>query len=177
MFDDLLNSLGGLDAKAMIEMLTPKFKFALREDLKDMKQFLPTRTTDRSSGWDISCAWDDHKDHTVQPGEFVKIPLGIRCIPDEGYWYEVKPRSSTFVKKHLHALYGTVDNDYRDQLYFCAQYMGTEPITLEFGSRIGQIIPVKLQEMTVEEISNADYDKFCKDEVNERKGGFGSSGL
>ena len=95
MFDDLLNSLGGLDAKAMIEMLTPKFKFALREDLKDMKQFLPTRTTDRSSGWDISCAWDDHKDHTVQPGEFVKIPLGIRCIPDEGYWYEVKPRSST----------------------------------------------------------------------------------
>jgi dUTPase len=153
----------------------PVFKFALREDLKEDKRFLPTRATSKSSGWDVSCAFDDHKSLLVNPGEYLKIPLGFRCIPEKNWWFEMKPRSSTFTKKKMHALYGTVDFDYRNQCYFCCKYDGLEPITLEFGEKIGQIIPVKLQEINVEEISNEDFDKVCLTEENDRKGGFGST--
>lgn len=155
--------------------MIPTYKFALREDLKDDKRFLPTRATNKSSGWDVSCAFEDHKGIIVQPGSYVKIPLGLRCIPQEGFWFELKPRSSTFVKKKMHALYGTVDCDYRDQLYFCAKYDGDSVLPLEFGEKIGQIIPVKIQEMEVIDISNEEFDTVCAEEKNDRKGGFGST--
>lgn len=152
-----------------------KFKFALREDLKDKKEFLPTRATEKSAGWDVACAWDDHKDQMIMPGDYVKIPLGVRCIPEKGFWLEMKPRSSSFIKKHMHALYGTIDEDYRNQLYFCAKYDGEQPLILTFGEKIGQLIPVKLREMEVQEVSNKEFDDICLSETNNRVGGFGST--
>ncbi len=153
----------------------PTFKFALREDLINDKSFLPVRATEGSAGWDVACAFDDHKSHTIQPGEYVKIPLGIRSIAAPGFWYEMKPRSSSFVKKKLHALYGTIDNDFRNQLCFCAKYDGNEPLILDFKEKVGQIIPIKLQEMEVQEIPNEEFDKICQNEYNTRTGGFGST--
>lgn len=154
----------------------PNFKFALREDLKDNKEFLPVRATSKSAGWDVACAFENHKSYTVYPGEYLKIPLGLRCIPPEGYWLECRPRSSSFAKKKLHALYGVCDEDYRGALYFCSKYDGNEPLILEFGEKIGQIIPYKMQDMSVSEITNVCFDDFCAKETNDRKdGGFGSS--
>jgi deoxyuridine 5'-triphosphate nucleotidohydrolase len=157
--------------------MIPQYRFALREDLKDDKRFLPIRATSRSTGWDVSCAFENGvKRMTIAPGEYVKIPLGIRCLPPEGYWFELKPRSSTFVKKKMHALYGTIDNDYNNfQLYFCAKYDGKEPLEIEFGEKIGQIIPVKVQEMEVIDVANDEFDKMCSEKTGERKGGFGST--
>jgi len=152
------------------------FKFALRGDVVDDNRFLPTRATPQSAGWDVACAFEDHKSKTVLPGEYVKIPLGFRCIPASGYWFEMRPRSSSFTKKKLHALYGTVDYDYRHMCFFCAKYDGDEPLTLEFGEKIGQIIPVKTVNIEVEQIHNKRFDKFCAKEQNARKGGFGSTG-
>jgi len=154
----------------------PKFSFALREDLKDDKRFLPTRATQKSSGWDVSCAFVDHKQLLIKPGEYVKIPLGIRCIPPKGYWFEMRPRSSTFTKKKMHSLYGVVDFDYRNEAFFCAKYDGDSDLLLEYGEKIGQMIPVKIQEMCVVEIDNKQFDDYCANESNDRKGGFGSSG-
>lgn len=155
---------------------TPKYLFALREDIKDDKRFLPTRATSRSAGWDVACAFENHASYIVLPGEYVKIPLGLRCIPPEGYWLEMRPRSSTFVKKHMHALYGVVDNDYRGFLYFCATYNGPVPLTLEFGEKIGQAVVVKMKEMEISEVSNDKFDELCQQEDNERQErGFGST--
>jgi deoxyuridine 5'-triphosphate nucleotidohydrolase len=160
---------------ACFEEEVPEYRFAMREDLKNDPRFLPTRATSGSSGWDVACAFEDGKSLLVQPGQYLKIPVGLRCIPPEGYWYEMRPRSSTFTKKKLSALYGVADFDYRGDLYFCAQYTGSWTLTLEFGEKIGQIIPKKLLEMKVQTISNEEFDNFCKTEKNERKGGFGSS--
>lgn len=153
----------------------PEYRFALRDDLKDDKRFLPTRATSQSAGWDVSFAPEDHKPLTIQPGEYVKLPLGIRCIPEKGWWLECKPRSSTFIKKKMHALYGTIDFDYRFQCFFCAEYRGDQPLILEFGEKIAQFIPVKTKEMKTNEISNEEFDLFCAEEENDRKGGFGST--
>jgi deoxyuridine 5'-triphosphate nucleotidohydrolase len=154
----------------------PVFKFALREDLVGDERFLPKRATNKSTGYDVSCAFETHKLLVIQPGEYVKIPLGFTCVLPEGYWLFLSPRSSSFTKKHLHALYGIVDSDYRGHMFFCAKFDGNWPITLEFGERIGQLIPFKVQEMVVEQISTKEFQEYVNKENNDRKdGGFGSS--
>jgi len=157
----------------------PTFLFALREDLKDNKEVLPIRVTAGSAGWDVSCAFEDHKDLIVHPGQYLKIPLGFRCIAPTGWWLELKSRSSSFTKKKLHALYGTIDQDYRGFCYYCAKYDGDSVMTIKMSEKIGQIIPIKLRHMEIVEINNKDFDYYVEQEHNnERKeGGFGSTGV
>lgn len=175
----------------------PTFKFAIRQDLADTgTQFLPSRATSKSTGWDVKAAFEDRKSVSVFTGQYVKIPLGFRTYAPEGWWYELKPRSSTLAKKNLHALYGTIDEDYEGQLIFVAQYLppldvGISPfgsfnvylkdlskdmLTIDFGEAIGQIIPVRRQDMNTEVISNEEYEKLCQSRSGSRGiGGFGST--
>jgi dUTPase len=174
----------------------PTYKFALREDLLDHPELLPTRAEPQATGWDVRCA----EDLVIKPFEYAKIRLGLRGFCPEGWWYELKPRSSTFTKKKMHALYGTIDETYEGELVFACQYIpnltleigvdlglhlgswfSEKPsdlnLLLNFGDAIGQLIPVKRQEMIVESISNEEYDRLCKERNSIRgAGGFGSTG-
>jgi len=169
---------------------TPLFKFALREDLINNKEFLPTKGEPDATGWDVSCAFKDEKQYPVEvkAGDWIKIPLGFRCFAPKGWWLELRPRSSTAAKKNLHALYGVIDTSYEGELIFCAQYLPhqlrykiSDPnvnndLLLQFGEKIGQLIPVKRQEMIVEEISNEDFNDYCQTRGAQRgAGGFGST--
>lgn len=166
-------------------MDSPIFKFALREDLQNHPELLPTRAEPKATGWDVRCA----EDLVIRPFEKVKIHLGLRGFCPDGWWYEIKPRSSTFTKKNLHALYGTIDETYEGELIFACQYIppmkleydGFEwpspTLELKFGDAIGQLIPIKRQEMIVESISNEEYDNLCRERNSIRgAGGFGSTG-
>lgn len=160
----------------------PVFKFAIREDLENPDSFMPKRGTDRSTGWDVMAAMKDHQKLILRPGSYAKIPLGFRVLAPEGWWLELRPRSSSFGKKQLHCLYGVIDEDYEGECLFACQYlpdirsMGVD-LTIEFGESIGQIIPVKRQEMQVEKISNEEYPLACKERNAKRgTGGFGSTG-
>lgn len=173
-------------------MEIPKFKFAVREDLKDCGiDFLPTRATDRSAGWDVKAAFKNKEVLKLYPFETAKIPLGFRGFCPEGWWYELKPRSSSFAKKNLHCLYGTIDCDFEGELLLACQYIpkrqgsycsvchfdNDNPLIINFGDALGQIIPVKRQEMIVTEVTNEEYDELCKNRKGSRgAGGFGSTG-
>lgn len=104
-------------------MTTPKYSFALREDLKEDKRFLPTKAEPKATGWDVRAAMPDKAPLIIKPFEHVKIPLGFRAFCPNGWWFELKPRSSTFAKKNLHALYGTIDETYEGEAVFAAQYI------------------------------------------------------
>lgn len=172
----------------------PIFKFALREDLKGEKQFLPTRATNKATGWDVRAAQNNKEDIILYPFDKILIPLGFRVFCPEGWWLEIKPRSSSFTKKHLNCLYGTIDCDFEGQMMFACQYL--PPLKLErnyeglvyssveldqaliipYGEAIAQIIPIKREEMIVEETINEEYDLFCQQRQGERGiGGFGST--
>jgi len=164
----------------------PVFRFALRDDV-DMS-FLPKKAEDKATGWDVRCA--EPKGVLFHPGEMVTIRLGFRMFAPDGWWLELRPRSGTFVKKSIHALYGVIDETYSNELLFAARYLPapSDPrvwvtqtplhnLFIDYGERIGQIIPVRREEMIVEEITNDDYDKFCEDRNASRgTGGFGSTG-
>ena len=176
---------------------TPIFKFAIREDLQDCTSlFMPKRATLCATGWDVRAAFPDRAPVTIEAGQTIKIPLGFRTFCPEGWWFELKPRSSTFAKKNLHCLYGTIDQDYQGELILAAQYIPNVPfsdyesvnlglisipkdkhtITIEWSEALGQIIPIKRQEMIVEEISNSKFDSLCQLRGAERgAGGFGST--
>lgn len=164
----------------------PNFKFALREDLVNNKEFLPTKAEPLATGWDVRAA----KSIRLLPFEKKLIPLGFRSFCPEGWWFELKPRSSTFGKKDLHCLYGTIDESYQGELLLACQYIpeaiskydgessfsDAGSLSINFGDALGQIIPVKRKEMIVEEVSNEEYDALCKDRNAIRgAGGFGST--
>jgi dUTPase len=151
----------------------PKFLFALREDLKNDRKFLPTRATPVSTGWDVCCAQQNKKPIVLRAGQYVKIPLGFRTVAPKGWWLQMAPRSSTFAKKSLHCLYGVLDNDWRGLSALAAHYVPDihslgKDLVLEFGEPIGQLIPFRLEEMIIEEISNDEFDTFCKAENSVR---------
>jgi dUTP pyrophosphatase len=176
----------------MSDLEIPEFKFAIREDLNDTKDlFVPHRATARSAGWDVKAAMKDRAPLEMNFGDCAKIPLGFRAFCPDGWWYELKPRSSTFGKKNLHALYGTIDEDFEGELVFACQYLpdidfqqGLEglycrqfkSLKIEFGEAIGQIIPVRRQDMIVTRVSNSEIEDLYKQRGAERgAGGFGST--
>jgi len=158
----------------------PTFRFALREDLKGEKRFLPTRAEPLATGWDCRAAMRDRKPLIIRAGQYVRIPLGFRCMCPSNWWFKLAPRSSSFVKKSMHALYGVVDEAYNLEMLFCFQYLPDlgslgHDLRIEFGDAIAQIIPVRRQEMNVEEISNADLEEMYRKRNAVRNGGFGST--
>jgi dUTPase len=156
----------------------PIFKFNLVDHYEANKILLPTRGTPKATGWDVRVGVESIE---ARPGQHIKIPLGFRVFAPVGWWLELRPRSSTFAKKHLHALYGVIDEDYEGECIFACQYLPDvkclgNDLELVFGDAIGQIIPVRRQEMTVQEVNNEEFAILCKERNALRgTGGFGST--
>jgi dUTP pyrophosphatase len=169
----------------------PEFIFTIIDGLDE--SFTPTRSDSVSTGWDVRAA----EDVVLLPTARTLIPLGIKCFAPPGYWLELRPRSSTFGKKSLHALYGVIDNNYEGQLFFACQWIPNfyeiiydcmdnngaltmylnRQLKIEKGERIGQIIPVKRQEMSIKTVSNSEFKVLCDNRGLQRgAGGFGSTG-
>ena len=172
-------------------MTIPVYEFAISQRLLNIcetnkaynaSDFLPTRFEPDASGWDVRCASPDGL--SLKPELYYKIPLGFRAFCPPGWWAELNPRSSSFIKRHLHSLYGKIDETYPDEWFFLCQYIpdsdciinSNNPKRIEFGDRIGQVIPVKRQDMIVEVISNEEMDEKIKNRASKRKGGLGSTG-
>jgi dUTPase len=182
----------------------PQYKFALRTDVKDDKRFLPSRAHDTDSGWDVRACMPDKQPLVIEPFQYIKIPLGFKVFCPQGWYYRLVPRSSTFAKKYLNCLYGVVDETYENEVVLAMQYIPNTSIfpivhgkltykpddgvaamfdetalrklTINFADPIGQIIPVKRQEMDIIDISNEEYKELCDARGGSRKtGGFGSS--
>ena len=180
-----------------MEIEVPTFKFALREDIKDEVQFLPSKAEPFATGYDVRAALHYKKSLVIEPYEYVRIPLGFRSFCPDGWWYQLHPRSSSFAKKHLHSLIGIIDLSWEGETQFACQYVpciknlikqeygngyeSPEPyypkLTINYGDALGQLIPVKLYTMKVEQVSNEEYDLLCKQRNGSRgAGGFGSTG-
>lgn len=162
-------------------MQDPEFKFVLDAGLDE--SFLPQKATPYDTGWDVKAA------ETVifKPLDMVKVPLGFRAFCPPGYWLELRPRSSTFMKKRLSALYGVIDECYEGPV--CAALLWipnwdmavNDPmgptLVVEKGERICQLVPFKRQEMGVVGVSEEEYKQLCSTRGAKRgEGGFGSTG-
>jgi len=127
---------------------------------------LPAYMTEGAAGMDL-CA-DITANMTLAPMARLLIPTGIAIALPMGFEAQIRPRSGLALKQGFTMVNspGTIDADYRGEIQLIAINLGSEPIVIEPGQRIAQ--------MVVQRVVRAEWQ-----EVNElpssarQAGGFG----
>lgn len=126
---------------------------------------LPTRGSQYCAGLDlysIESLWIAARGRaTVRTGLSVAIP--------HGFYGRVAPRSGLAVKHGLDVLAGVIDSDYRSEIICALINHGDEPLEIEAGMRIAQLV--------IESIATP--TPIWSEDLNETErgsGGFGSTG-
>jgi len=132
---------------------------------------LPSKATALAAGFDLHAALAAPL--TLQPLGRAAVPTGLRLAIPAGFEGQVRPRSGLALRFGLTVVNapGTIDADYRGELMVAMVHLGAEPIVVEPGMRIAQIVfaPVldaRLVEGPVEDAASS-----------RGAGGFGSTGL
>lgn len=128
---------------------------------------IPERKHDWDAGLDMKAA----ETVTIKPGENRQIGLGVCVQIPQGYVGLMCPRSSVGVKTMLRPSIsvGVIDAGYTGEVHQPYTNIGDEPITLQEGERIGQLVVVPI----------FDYDLEFVDELEPTErgdGAFGSTG-
>src|SRR6266542_6548725 len=129
----------------------------------------PAYATDGSAGCDLRAAIEAPL--LILPGGRARVPTGIAVAIPAGHEGQVRMRSGLAHDKGLALLNapGTIDSDYRGEIQVILANLGAEPVTLERGDRIAQLIFAPVVRARFERV----------DELPESyrgKGGFGSTG-
>jgi len=129
---------------------------------------LPRYETPGSAGMDLRSAAEVR----LEPGQRSAVATGLRIAIDAGYEGQVRARSGLAFRKGLGVVNapGTIDSDYRGELRVLLINHGQDPIFLERGERIAQLVIAPVVQADVVEVADLD--------ATERgSGGFGSTGL
>ena len=130
---------------------------------------LPTYATEQSAGMDLSAALEEAIE--LSPGERALIPTGLSIALPAGYEAQVRPRSGLAIKHGVTVLNtpGTVDADYRGEIKVVLINLGQDPVTIERGMRIAQLVVAQHATVTWKKVENLE-------ETDRSEGGFGSTG-
>jgi len=101
---------------------------------------LPRYMTADAAGMDVCAAIDS----PLRLGslERARVPSGFAIAIPRGYEGQVRPRSGAAWKHGLSIpnAPGTIDADYRGEVAVLLVNLGTEPVTIEPGQRIAQLV-------------------------------------
>ena len=127
---------------------------------------LPAYMTEGSAGMDL-CA-DIDNEVRLAPLERALIPTGIAVALPMGFEAQIRPRSGLALKQGLTMVNspGTIDADYRGEIQLIAINLGREPVVIERGQRIAQ--------MVVQRVVRARWQEVSELPASDRQeGGFG----
>ena len=82
---------------------------------------------------------------TLAPGERAPVATGLRVEIPPGYAGLVWPRSGLAVRHGIDTLAGVIDSDYRGELRVVLVNHGREPVPIEPGDRIAQLVMQKVE--------------------------------
>jgi dUTP pyrophosphatase len=141
----------------------------------DDRATIPQYQTQLAAGLDLAACLPRHEMPecvTVHPGDIVKIPLGFACAIPAGFEGQVRPRSGLATKHGLSVpnAPGTVDADYRGEMFVALINLGRNPIDITHGMRIAQLIIAPVSHATIVEVDSLE-------DTDRGAGGFGSTGL
>ena len=131
---------------------------------------LPQYSTEHSAGLDLRASLEESI--TLDPGEHMLIPTGLKIALPQGTEAQVRPRSGLAYKHGITVLNspGTIDADYRGDVGVILINHGKEPFVIENGERIAQLVIaryVQLEWKPTDDLSETDRGS----------GGFGSTGV
>ena len=130
---------------------------------------LPEYQTPGSSGIDLRAAVEEPI--IIRNGERVMIPTGLKMEIPAGYEGQVRTRSGLAATRGLVVLNspGTLDADYRGEVKVILMNLGSEPLTINRGERVAQLVIAPVARVIISEVEDVD-------ETIRGSGGFGSTG-
>ena len=101
---------------------------------------LPAYMTEGAAGLDL-CA-DIESNVELAPMARALIPTGIALALPSGCEAQIRPRSGLALKQGFTLVNspGTIDSDYRGEIQIIAINLGSEPVIIERGQRIAQMV-------------------------------------
>ncbi|HMV44068.1 MAG TPA: dUTP diphosphatase [Leptospiraceae bacterium] len=132
---------------------------------------LPEKKTSGAAALDVS-AYCPKANIQIDVGQTVLIPTGFCLEIPEGYFVEIRPRSGFSTKENIIIPNspGTIDSDYRGQVFIPLLNLSQKPFQITNGLRIAQMLVAKsisIEWNLVDEISL---------DTERGTGGFGSTG-
>ena len=130
---------------------------------------LPRYETAGAAGMDLMAAVSDML--TLAPSERAAVPTGLAVAIPEGYEAQVRPRSGLAFRHGLTILNapGTIDSDYRGEIKVLLINLGADPVRIERGMRIAQMVLAPVCRASLDLVHTLD-------ETGRGDGGFGSTG-
>lgn len=105
----------------------------------------------------------------LAPGEAKDLPVGIAVECPVGFWFDIRPRSSTLRRRGLYVHPGLIDGGYRGPLFIYVRNDSGGWVRVEKGERLAQMVFLPLvrpEAQVVDELEASDRGD----------GGFGSTG-
>ena len=112
----------------------------------------------------------------IPSGESKLISTGLKTIPPEGYCLRILPRSGLAVK-NITCHPGLIDSDYRDEIKVLIINNSGRVFQVNGGDRIAQLVIQKVEQIEWDILSKQGFEEITEKEENNRKGGFGSTGI
>ncbi|MCM6931246.1 dUTP diphosphatase [Enterococcus italicus] len=125
----------------------------------------PYKAHETDAGFDIFTA----EEVTLIKGKTYTISTGIAMAIPDGYYGELKARSSIDAKTPLRIATGTIDSSYRGEVKIITELKYGDTYTVEKGAKIAQLILHKVPVVEIEVMDELD-------ETDRGTGGFGSTG-
>jgi len=108
---------------------------------------LPRYETDGAAGMDLRA----DEPFSLAPGERRLVPTGLAMEIPPGHEGQVRPRSGLALRHGVGMVNapGTVDSDYRGEVGVILVNWGREPVRLERGERIAQLVVARVERAEV----------------------------
>ncbi|MDI3469443.1 MAG: Deoxyuridine 5'-triphosphate nucleotidohydrolase [Pseudolabrys sp.] len=131
---------------------------------------LPAYQSAQAAGLDLTAAVAAPV--TLAPGDRAMIPTGLAIALPPGTEAQVRPRSGLAAKQGVTLLNspGTIDADYRGEIQVILVNLGREPVIIERGMRIAQMVIAPVMQARWQEV--AELPATARGD-----GGFGSTGV
>jgi len=132
---------------------------------------LPAYESEQAAGMDLRAALAEGEEVTLAPGARAMVPTGLAIALPSGFEAQVRPRSGLAAKQGVTVLNspGTVDADYRGEVKVILINHGDEPVVIDRGMRIAQMLFAPVTRGVFAAVESLD-------ETERGAGGFGSTG-
>jgi dUTP pyrophosphatase len=130
---------------------------------------LPRYQSEGAAGMDLFA--DVEQTLTVGRLERCAVPTGIAVEIPSGFEGQVRPRSGRALREGLTLVNtpGTIDSDYRGEIQVIVVNLGRDPVRIESGDRIAQLVIAPVARATVVEVEELS-------DTPRGGGGFGHTG-
>lgn len=118
--------------------MTETLLVKIHPDCKNPSPIAPP-AKDGDVGMDLKC-WILEGKLVIKPHEMLDIRTGVFIKLPSGYWADIRPRSSTFAKRKLFIMGGTIDCGYTGEISIYIWNPTNEPHEVINGDRLAQLV-------------------------------------